>query len=73
MGHAGLDRHRVVGEMEDAVHGLHVDHGAAVVAVHARGGVHRARRADRRGEAHLVDHDLDDVLGALGRAITLGW
>ena len=72
MGYAGLDRDRVVGEMEDAVHPLHVDHGAAVVAVHARGGMHRARRADRRGKAHLVDHDLDDVLGAFGGRDHLG-
>jgi hypothetical protein len=68
MGDARLDRHRVVGEMQDAVHGFHVDHGAACfVAVHARGGMHRAGRPHRRGKAHVVSEDLDKVLDALGR------
>src|SRR4029079_10973624 len=38
----------------------------------ARGGMHRAGRAHRRGKAHLVDEDLDQVLDALGRDHDLG-
>src|SRR5262249_29264548 len=58
--------------MEDAVHLGHVDHGAAVVAIHARSRMHGARRPDRRGEAHLVGQYLDQVLGTLWRDYHLG-
>lgn len=58
---AGFDCDGVGVELENAIHRLHVDHGAAVVAVHAGGGVHRSRRPDRRGKARRVAHDGDEV------------
>ena len=73
MGDAGLDRHRVVGEVQDAVHGLHVDHGAAASSPFMRAvECIEPAGAHRRGKAHLVDEDLDQVLDALGRDHDLG-
>ena len=70
--YAGLHGYAVRADAQNAVHGLHIDHGAAYVAVHAGGRVHRSRRAHGRREANNVLQDLDEVFGAVRRDQHLG-